>query len=172
VPDIAAPADPNTGYIVYTGGSWTLYGGTSGAAPLTAAGFALINQALVARVGHRLGFTNPSLYRILTNAPNVYHDVTSGNNCAQGPDCTNAGNVYPATAGYDLATGVGTPKIGAIANYLAPPAPPVPAPRPLPPSRPGPALNTGGSTAPSPTSPRSGGTAGGTVVPAPIPTGR
>jgi len=172
VPDIAAPADPNTGYVIYTGASWALYGGTSGAAPLTAAGFALINQALVARVGHRLGFTNPFLYRILTNAPSVYHDVTSGNNCAQGPDCTNAGNVYPATAGYDLATGVGTPKIGAIANYLAPPAPPVPAPRPLPPSRPGPAPNTGGSTAPSPASPRSGGTAGGTVVPAPIPTGR
>jgi len=172
VPDIADPADPNTGYVIYTGGSWALYGGTSGAAPLTAAGFALINQALVARVGHRLGFTNPSLYRILTNAPSVYHDVTSGNNCAQGPDCTNAGNVYPATAGYDLATGVGTPKIGAIANYLAPPAPPVPAPRPLPPSRPGLAPNTGGSTAPSPASPRSSGPAGVTGVPAPIPTGR
>ncbi|MGI8688027.1 MAG: S53 family peptidase [Thermomicrobiales bacterium] len=169
VPDIAAPADPNTGYVIYTGGAWALYGGTSGAAPLTAAGFALINQALLARVGYRLGFTNPSLYRILTAAPSAYHDVTVGNNCAQGPDCTTAGKVYPATAGYDLVTGVGTPKIGAIANYLAPPAP---APRPLPASRPGPAPNIGGGSTPSPAPPRSGGTAGATGVPAPIPTGR
>jgi len=175
VPDIAAPADPNTGYIVYTGGAWALIGGTSGAAPLTAAGFALINQALLARVGHRLGFTNPSLYRILTAAPNAYHDVTVGNNCAQGPDCTTAGRVYPATAGYDLATGVGTPKIGAIANYLAPPAPPpppAPAPRPLSAARPGSAPNTSGSPTPSPPPSRSGGTAGATGVPAPIPVTR
>lgn len=172
VPDIAAPADPNTGYVIYTGGSWALFGGTSGAAPLTAAGFALINQALLARTGHPLGFTNPSLYHILTAAPNAYHDVTVGNNCAQGPDCTTAGKVYPATAGYDLATGVGTPKIGAIANYLAPPPAPAPAPRPLPASRPGPAPNSAGSATPSPAPSRSGGTASGTGVPAPIPTAR
>lgn len=175
VPDIAAPADPNTGYVVFTGGVWSLIGGTSGALPLTAAGFALINQALLARVGHRLGFTNPILYPILTAAPNAYHDVTVGNNCAQGPDCTTAGNVYPATAGYDLATGVGTPKIGAIANYLAPPAPPpppAPAPRPLPAARPGPAPNTSGGPTSSPPPSRSGGTAGATGVPAPIPVTR
>lgn len=165
VPDIAAPADPNTGYVVYTGGAWALYGGTSGAAPLTAAGFALINQTLMARGGRRLGFTNPSLYRILTAAPSVYHDVTVGNNCTQGPDCTIAGNLYPATAGYDLATGVGTPKVGAIANYLS-------APSPLPASRPGPAPNIGGGAAPGPVQPRSGGTGGVTGVPAPIPTAR
>lgn len=169
VPDIAAPADPNTGYIVYSGGAWALYGGTSGAAPLTAAGFALINQALLARVGHHLGFTNPSLYTTLANAPSVYHDVTVGNNCAEGPDCTTAGNVYPATAGFDLATGVGTPKMGAIANYLAPPPPPAPAPRPLPSPRPGP--NIGGGATPIPLPPTRSPT-GGTGVPAPIPVGR
>ncbi len=172
VPDIAAPADPNTGYVVYNGGAWILIGGTSGAAPFTAAGFALINQTLLARVGYRLGFTNPSLYRALANAPSAYHDVTVGNNCLQGPDCTNAGKVYPATAGFDLATGVGTPKIGAIANYLASLTTPVPVPRPLPASRPGPAPNTGSGAAPSPVPPRSGSTAGVTGVPAPIPTAR
>ncbi|MDQ6906985.1 MAG: S53 family peptidase, partial [Chloroflexota bacterium] len=144
VPDIAAPADPNTGYIVYNAGTWEVVGGTSGAAPLMAAGFALINQMLLARLGHRLGFTNPTLYNLLATAPSVYHDVTVGNNCAQGPDCTTAGSVYPATANYDLATGVGTPKIGAIAIYLAP-TPAIPNSRP-----PGPTSSPATSPLPSP----------------------
>lgn len=173
VPDIAAPADPSTGYVVFSGGlgalgasDWNVIGGTSGAAPFTASGFALTNQALVARLGHRLGFTSPYLYKILTNNPGVLHDVTVGNNCVQatGP-CATAGNVYPATAGYDLATGVGTPKVGAIANYLPSLFPNVsPAPR-------GP---TSGGTAPSPPlpPPRSGGTATVTGTPAPRPPSR
>ena len=37
VPDIAGNADPNTGLAIYTGGGWTLGGGTSASAPLWAA---------------------------------------------------------------------------------------------------------------------------------------
>ena len=53
---------------------------------------------LLARLGHRLGFTNPTLYRLLATAPSVYHDVTGGNNCAQVSGPCVAGNLYPATA--------------------------------------------------------------------------
>ncbi|MDQ6601959.1 MAG: hypothetical protein M3Z19_04450, partial [Chloroflexota bacterium] len=88
-------------------------------------------------------------------------------NCAQGPDCTTAGSVYPATANYDLATGVGTPKIGAIAIYLAP-TPAIPNSRP-----PGPTSSPATSPLPSPRV--SGPPVMATPVsptPLPIPTGR
>ncbi len=168
VPDIAAPADPNTGYIVYNAGTWEVVGGTSGAAPLMAAGFALINQKLLALLGHRLGFTNPTLYNLLATAPSVYHDVTGGNNCAQfSGTCVAAGNLYPATPNYDLVTGVGTPKIGAIANYLVP-TPAIPNSRP-----PGPTSSP--ATRPLPSPRASSPPVMATPIsptPLPIPTGR
>lgn len=162
VPDMSGPADPSTGFPVFTGGGWHKYGGTSAAAPFNAAGFALINQALLARFGSRIGFTNPYAYSLLTNHPNALHDVTVGNNCAQasGP-CATAGNSYPATANYDLATGVGTLKVGAIANALAPPVGPAPAPAPR-------SGTAGGSTQNSPPAPRSTGPPAVTT-PAPLP---
>ena len=45
VPDVALNADPDTGYSIYYNGQWTIYGGTSCAAPLWAAFTARINQA-------------------------------------------------------------------------------------------------------------------------------
>ncbi len=172
VPDLSAPADPSTGYVIFSAGlgagsTYGVVGGTSGAAPFAAAAFAIMNQVFLARLGHRLGFTSPSLYQLLASSPGVYHDVTVGNNCAQGPGstCAIAGNVYPATAGYDLATGVGTIKTTAFANALAPTVP-VPAPAPVP--RPGPI--TGIAQTPIPL-PRPGGTPDVTT-PAPFPGSR
>ena len=44
VPDVSLNADPNTGYSIYYDGQWTIYGGTSCAAPLWAAFTACVNQ--------------------------------------------------------------------------------------------------------------------------------
>jgi subtilase family serine protease len=100
VPDVSADADPSTGYSIYSQGSWTVVGGTSAAAPLWAGIAALNNQYAAANGKGNLGQANTTLYKMFnttqTYAP--YHDVTSGNNL-----------YYPATSGYDMASGIGTP---------------------------------------------------------------
>ncbi len=100
VADVSADADPNTGAAVYTlsysSGGWYQVGGTSLAAPLVAAIFALEGG-----VGTTLGNSLP--YANLSYGVNL-HDVTSGNNgsCGGSYLCT-------AMAGYDGPTGLGSP---------------------------------------------------------------
>jgi subtilase family serine protease len=135
VPDVSADADPATGYSVYCTASasgcpssgWVTVGGTSAAAPLWAGSTALINEYLQKQQKPRMGFANPVLYG-LQNATQQFppfHDITSGTN-----------NYYPATAGYDEASGWGSPDIYNIALDVAagvsPPPPPSPTPDPSP----------------------------------------
>lgn len=106
VPDVAMPADPNTGAYVYYGGSPTVYGGTSWAAPTWAGFCALINEAR-ANAGKTggIGLLNPSVYPLI--GTNSFYDITSGNN-AEG---SKAGGKYATTTGYDPVTGVGVPDV-------------------------------------------------------------
>jgi subtilase family serine protease len=110
VPDISADADPNIGYALYYEGSWGSIGGTSAAAPLWAALSALTQES--SRCGGRpLGFLNPSLYRLASGAANYstyFYDVKAGNNDWAPSGLT--GGLYPAGAGYDMASGLGTPR--------------------------------------------------------------
>ncbi len=122
VPDVSADADPNTGYLVYYNGDgsesgasgWQGIGGTSAAAPLWAALFALAN-ASSACSGTDLGFANPGLYRAAaTGYAAGFNDVRTGDNDFTG---TNGGD-YAAQSGYDLATGLGTPNASSLAPAL------------------------------------------------------
>jgi subtilase family serine protease len=85
------------------------YGGTSFAAPMWAGYLALANQQLKAN-GSRttLGFINPILYTIGSgsNYATDFHDITVGN------------NGYSATAGFDLATGWGSPNGSSLITGL------------------------------------------------------
>lgn len=124
VPDVAANADPSTGYMVYWNGSnsagalqpsgWQAIGGTSAAAPLWAALLANVDSSSACR-GSTIGFANPALYRAASSAYGSYfNDVAAGNNDFTGTN----GGLYPAGAGYDMATGLGTPNAGALASGL------------------------------------------------------
>jgi subtilase family serine protease len=90
------------------------YGGTSFAAPLWAGYLALLNEQGVANGNSTLGFLNPSIYPIgLSSSYDTdFHDITSGS------------NGYPATVGYDLASGWGSPNGGNLITALAGPAGP------------------------------------------------
>ncbi|MFJ9460558.1 protease pro-enzyme activation domain-containing protein [Kitasatospora sp. NPDC101447] len=102
VPDVAANADPSTGYVVATGaGSWMIIGGTSGAAPLWAAMTAHQNNP---GCTGRVGFVAPAFYWANKHGIGALRDVTSGNN-----DIGIQGGLYWAGSGYDMATGLGTP---------------------------------------------------------------
>jgi subtilase family serine protease len=125
VPDVSADADPETGYAVFaTGGSgpgWTTIGGTSAAAPMWGAFMALVNDNAACR-GQTIGFANPSLYAIAQSAYTTnFRDValaspvsTEANNDYTGDN----GGLYPVKAGYDLATGLGSPLGSTLAASL------------------------------------------------------
>ncbi|HEX5158536.1 MAG TPA: hypothetical protein VFW17_15090, partial [Ktedonobacterales bacterium] len=117
VPDVSANADPNTGYSVYCTASasgcpasgWVIVGGTSAAAPLWSSIAADLNQYLAANGKPVLGNVNSTLYFLFNTAQPyaAYHDITSGNNL-----------YYPATSGYDQASGIGTPDVWNMARDL------------------------------------------------------
>jgi subtilase family serine protease len=123
VPDVAADADPNTGYEIYWNGSgsaigqpagWQGIGGTSGAAPVWAALLALADSA-PGCADSPLGFASPPLYRAASAAyATDFHDVVSGNNDFAH---TNGGQ-FLAGAGYDLASGLGSPNAAALVGTL------------------------------------------------------
>jgi len=105
VPDIAADADPNTGYQVYVDGQAQVYGGTSAVAPLWAGLAARLAQSL----GRPLGLLQPALYagaRASQPTPGL-RDITQGNNGA-----------YPAGPGWDACTGLGVPDGTALLDVL------------------------------------------------------
>lgn len=119
IPDVALTAD--NVYVLYGNGSSTTVGGTSCAAPLWAGLAALINQQAAANGISLVGFMNPAIYALGkgANYNTVFHDITTGNNFD-----SSSPSLFSAVSGFDLCTGWGTPKAGALINALAgPPAP-------------------------------------------------
>ncbi|MER5380490.1 S53 family peptidase [Streptomyces sp. NPDC002688] len=141
VPDIAAIADPNTGFKVgqtqtFPDGTeqYSEYriGGTSLAAPVIAAVQALAQEA---RGGKAIGFANPSIYSKIGSK--AYHDVTdkpTGSGLAvarvdfaNGFDAADGvltsvrslgkDSSLKAVKGYDDVTGVGSPAPGYVESY-------------------------------------------------------
>lgn len=139
VPDIAAIADPNTGYLIgetqtFPDGTarYSEYriGGTSLASPIVAGIMALANQA----AGHPLGFVNPVLYslaggssfRDVTNPPAtvamVRVDYVNGVDASNGTKTSlrtaNQTLSLATTPGWDDVTGLGSPTV-ALLSALA-----------------------------------------------------
>ena len=136
VPDISFDASPDTGALVLVNGTQEQIGGTSLAAPLWAGFWARIQSAHA----DSLAFPAPTMYQGGAANPGWFHDVTSGN---QG---------YPATIGWDYASGWGSVDVANFsASYGAviPPPHPSPVPPPPPPA-PSPIVNGGfeGSASP------------------------
>jgi kumamolisin len=107
VPDVAADADPNSGFAIVFLGQDGEAGGTSAAAPLWAATVALIDQDLKRKGLRETGFANPAIYWMGANATklpaNPFHDVKFGNNLG-----------FDATTGWDFATGWGSMDAAAL----------------------------------------------------------
>ncbi|NUP42477.1 MAG: S8/S53 family peptidase, partial [Streptomyces sp.] len=117
VPDVSALADPDTGYLVSYGqagdGSeyWGTLGGTSGASPTWAALIAQADLDLSCAANGSVGWTNPALYQLPATA---FRDITTGSNKL--PNVTTPG--YSAGTGYDMTTGLGTPRARSIIPAL------------------------------------------------------
>ena len=125
VPDVSADGDPAFGYATFYNGDWVLFGigGTSAATPLWASIAALVDASPFCAAYGSKGPTLPqNLYnvaaayhsRIYSSNPQILHDVTSGNNDYTPSGYT--GGLYPATAGYDMASGLGVPMVSGKSN--------------------------------------------------------
>ncbi|HEV8450883.1 MAG TPA: S53 family peptidase [Gaiellales bacterium] len=112
VPDVSFDANPITGYIIYSGGKWRLFGGTSAGAPLLAAIIADADTYSIAHGGGRMGGSANPFFYAHAGAP-LFRDITVGSNNIYGlPD------LYATTAGYDMATGLGAPSGATLAQLL------------------------------------------------------
>ncbi len=118
VPDVSAQADWATGAItVYQAlyGGWYTDGGTSSSTPLWAGIVALSNAsptcASNTATRRGVGFVSPLLYSVASNPAQYaasFNDISMGNNDVYGLE---SNSVFPATGGYDLASGLGSPKL-------------------------------------------------------------
>lgn len=100
IPDVAANADPATGYLTLSGGQFGIVGGTSASAPLWASLVARINSALGARAGN----FNALLYQRYGPA-GVLRAVTEGDNDTEGL----LNGQFAAGPGWNACTGWGAP---------------------------------------------------------------
>lgn len=107
VPDVAFEADPRTGVPVYDGtkyqgdAGWFQAGGTSLAAPIWAAMLALVDQGRTPPLTSFNALTDLYSLAAMTGKTGYaanFHDIARGN------------NGYRAKKGYDLVTGLGSPK--------------------------------------------------------------
>jgi subtilase family serine protease len=139
VPDVSADADPDTGYTVYwtpdtpgAHGAWRGgEAGTSAAAPLWAAVAALVDASPFCKdytstdlskggisSQDATGLLFNTIYTIAASQyyyPLAFYDVTHGSNFYSPSGSTD--DVYAATKGYDMASGLGTPTVAYPGNF-------------------------------------------------------
>jgi subtilase family serine protease len=112
IPDVSYNAAISGGVLVVNSSDlgfpvFFIVGGTSAGSPQWAAIIALANQL----AGKPLGFVNPAIYKLAKSAAYAtdFHDITLGNNQMLG---TSVG--FNAAAGWDDATGWGTPNVAKL----------------------------------------------------------
>ncbi|PRP86723.1 peptidase S8 and S53 domain-containing protein [Planoprotostelium fungivorum] len=79
--------------------------GTSASTPLLAAMISLINDQRISSGRATLGFLNPLLYQAAQDAPDVFRDITSGD------------NRFDAVTGWDPVTGLGSIDFSRLSQY-------------------------------------------------------
>ncbi|EIW62698.1 family S53 protease-like protein [Trametes versicolor FP-101664 SS1] len=105
-PDVSAAG---ISYQVVINGTVTPVSGTSASTPVFASIIALLNDRLIASGQSTMGFLNPFLY---STGKSALNDITAGSN----PGCGTKG--FPAEAGWDPVTGLGTPDFNKLLSAL------------------------------------------------------
>ena len=118
IPDVSSDANTDS-YWCSSGACYEGIGGTSLASPRWAGFMALINQQAANNDEPPVGFLNPIIYPLNLGAgyDSEFHDITNGNDGAGSNGSTTS---YTAVAGYDLATGWGSPNGQGLIDALTP----------------------------------------------------
>ena len=106
-PDVSALGE---GFNIVLDGHVVAIGGTSASTPLFAGLVGLLNEARLAKGGKAMGFLNPWIYQ----NSDAFHDVTSGKNTGG----SFKGTGFEAIAGWDAASGWGTPNFAEMAKRI------------------------------------------------------
>jgi hypothetical protein len=121
-PDVSMNADPNSGVAIYDSydfsgaGSWIpgVVGGTSLATPTWAGLIAITDQGRIINGATTLDGATQTLPKLYGLPSSDFHDITLGN------------NGYAAGPGYDLVTGLGTPRADLLVpDLVGPPVKPL-----------------------------------------------
>lgn len=105
VPDVAAHADRQKGYLILVNGQWAAIGGCSAVAPLYAGLVALLGQ----RLGRHFGCLTRTLYALADTYPStVFNGVADGDNAVPVSIFGPATPGYQATAGWNACVGFGS----------------------------------------------------------------
>jgi kumamolisin len=112
VPDLGTDADPQTGYLVYSGSDGGLgeAGGTSFVDPQMNGASAVIDSYL----GHRVGFWNPPMYRAAGSGNDPFTQLNT-------PGTSNDNIYYSGDPGqqYNQGIGLGEPNFASLANIFS-----------------------------------------------------
>lgn len=98
--------------------------GTSCSSPLMGSIIAIMNSHQRARGRPRMGLAAPMLYAMYYDNPDLFNDITTGNNwCTESMCCpvrSDGGSDYGFVAGkgFDPVTGLGTPNVGKMLEWL------------------------------------------------------
>ena len=114
--DLSSVGNPSTGVQVYHNGKIVVYGGTSVSAPIMAGLMGIANgirlnngqEIINSSSTSNLGVQNILYSNYASNGGQLFYDVVSGTS-----------GVYPATIGWDIPTGLGTPYGEECVNFLA-----------------------------------------------------
>jgi kumamolisin len=112
LPDVAGPADPDSGMVVFSRGRVHEIGGTSAAAPFWAATLLLAREYAQRHHAADPGFIAPALYRLAANSrtANAFHRALRGGN-----------RRFSVTPGWNYVDGLGSPDVAVLARELAAP---------------------------------------------------
>ncbi|MBR7827706.1 S53 family peptidase [Actinospica sp. MGRD01-02] len=127
VPDISTLGDWRSGfpqmyYADSKGYDVLVDGGTSLAAPVMAAITALADSSTRCAIDGPAGFINPTIYDLAKNPATYakdFQDETTGSNAYSPSGYT--GKLYQATGGYDMASGLGSPRAATLIPALCAP---------------------------------------------------
>jgi len=113
-PDGSALGDVH--FQVILNGRVTSVGGTSASTPTFSAIFTLLNDIRLNAGQSTLGFLNPWIYQTAAANANAFFDVTVGSNVVAG--CCGTTGGFQTAAGWDPATGVGTPNFAVLSTLV------------------------------------------------------
>ncbi len=104
--------------LTYLQNEWEGEDGTSCSTPVFAAVLTILNDHQINNGKSVIGFANPLLYQMYRDNPLTFNDVLVGNSSCTEIRCCDNNFGFQATKGWDAVSGLGTPDVGRMIEWL------------------------------------------------------